>query len=191
MKIVFIVFGLLALVGQFFTEKKYLGRFLLVLSIISFSGLAYQSWKDLDDIKNYTEAATLNFSGYAGNHGTHISTTLSKQISTIAYLGADKKIHFDCGTTSFATRYEVKKEYPFYPFTYFREAACLQYKDLATWRDEAKQAISIFEITTSIGNHNTDQDAALRALREELRIPDHSALQSNIIDRFSTYLSKN
>jgi len=58
-----------------------------------------------------------------------------------------------------------------FPFSYYAKAGCLQKSGDQDWRSEAKKAIAILEITTTIPGHHSDHDLVLHELNAQLLNP--------------------
>jgi hypothetical protein len=62
----------------------------------------------------------------------------------------------------------VIEKYPNFPFGYWAKYNLLKTKGDTNWKKFAKKAADIFEITTSIREHNSMHDEALKVVRTDL-----------------------
>jgi len=183
-----------ALVGSNFLAGK--KRVLAIITILGLVGLAVSfndSWNTddtLDALQNYSQVATLNRLGGTGREMPPSGefTVLAEDIGF--NIVSDLRTTIDSNARNERTTYKVNcdpqnlaliesiiKDYSSYPFGYYYKAVCLQQSGNPEWKNWAQKAISIFKITTSIQNHNPDQDQGENELMHSLATDQPIALQ--------------
>jgi hypothetical protein len=64
----------------------------------------------------------------------------------------------------------VIEKYPNFPFSYWAKYNLLKTNGDSHWKEFAKKAANIFEITTSIKGHNSMHDEALKVVKTDLAV---------------------
>ena len=120
-------------------------------------------------IKAYGYYATLDVHGrnFIPGNGIEFSSDLSNRMEKIL-TEVNGKTFVKNGNSVLPEIDVVIEKYPNFPFGYWAKYNLLKTKGDRNWREFAKKAANIFEITTSINGHNSMHDEALKAVKTDL-----------------------
>lgn len=120
------------------------------------------------NLSEYGEVAALNFNGAKSVSNSHsVPSPLSGWNDKYVRETSDgKQIRYDDEAIAYYKK--LQEAYPKYPFSYYCLAEAYRLRGDNKWRDYAKQAIKILNITTTLPNHAPNHDEALASLRNML-----------------------
>lgn len=134
---------------------------------------------EVQKVRDYSYFATFDFKG----NNILVSNQHEKAYLTITtelYLLMHQILIFEDEKSAFSN-FKIKQDnktlvlintvinrYPNYPFGYYVKYLWLKSNNQKSWIDFAKQAKSIFEVTTKISGHSIDHDDALKIIRIDL-----------------------
>jgi hypothetical protein len=122
-----------------------------------------------DNVKEYSYYATLDVYGrnFIPEDGIKFNSDLYNRMEKIL-TEVNGKTFVKNGNAVLPEIDAVIKKYPNFPFGYWAKYNLLKTKGDSNWRQFAKKAANIFEITTSIKGHNSMHDEALKAVKTDL-----------------------
>jgi hypothetical protein len=123
----------------------------------------------VDKVKEYGYYATLDLYGrnFIPGNGIKSNSDLSDRMEKIL-TEVNGKTFVKNGNTVLPEIDAVIEKYPNFPFGYWAKYNLLKTKGDRNWKEFAKKAANIFEITTSINGHNSMHDEALKAVKTDL-----------------------
>jgi len=123
----------------------------------------------VNNIKEYGYYATLDIYGrnFTPDTGIKFNSDLSNRMEKIL-TEVNGKTFVKNGNSVLPEIDVVIEKYPNFPFGYWAKYNLLKTKGDRNWRECAKKAANIFEITTSINGHNSMHDEALKAVKTDL-----------------------
>lgn len=121
------------------------------------------------NVKEYGYYATLDIYGrnFTPDTGTKFNSDLSNRMEKIL-TEVNGKTFVKNGNTVLPEINVVIEKYPNFPFGYWAKYNLLKTKGDRNWKEFAKKAAHIFEITTAINGHNSMHDEALKAVKTDL-----------------------
>jgi len=124
----------------------------------------------VDNLAEYGEVATLNFSGSKSiSKNNSITSPLTGwNKNYVKDVDGKKQIRYDDEAIEY---FKVLMEsYPKYPFSYYCLAEAYRLRGDKQWKIYAKKAIKILEITTTLPNHAPNHDDVLVILKKMLSV---------------------
>jgi hypothetical protein len=131
--------------------------------------------QNLNELKNYNYVATLTYNGadteyFTASDPNHpnippgLPTLLlgTYQITSRTESGAASGVEYNCDAQSQQKYLQAIALNPDYPFSYYALATCQKQSNDSGWLQNAKKALAIFQITTTIDGHSYWQDAGLQ-----------------------------
>jgi hypothetical protein len=125
--------------------------------------------KEISNVKEYSNYAKMDIYGrdMIPGYGMKVSSDLIDRMTKILveqngsiYVKNDKRLLPEIDN--------VIRLYPNFPFGHWARFNLLKMLGDNRWKDSAKRAIDIFEITTTIEGHNRVHDNALKVLKSEM-----------------------
>jgi cell division protein FtsB len=125
----------------------------------------------LSEMNEYIDVATWMWDGRIRLWDSQVANSpVAGWAKTFRQKRVSGKPQWKCGSTALFHYREMVEEYPKYPFPYYVLAKCLHAKGEKSWKEYARNGVSILEKTTRISGHASDHDdilAELQALLEK------------------------
>ena len=123
-----------------------------------------------DAMREYSVVARLNPHGVTGMAGQGLKETPHSRLAGLeeTWILHENNWSPKCDDPSIEKSREVVTSFPQFPWTHFLLAVCLREKGDQAWRGYTERAVQIFEHTTSLADHHSVHDKALKKLRELL-----------------------
>ena len=159
-------------------KEGYLDFFILLVFIIGFvmnwaadrkkSQEATEQKRTIDAMREYSVVARLNPHGVTGMAGQGLKETPHSRLAGLeeTWILHENNWSPKCDDPSIEKSREVVTSFPQFPWTHFLLAVCLREKGDQAWRGYTERAVQIFEHTTSLADHHSVHDKALKKLRE-------------------------
>lgn len=182
MYIFFIILGILALLLLFFTERKWLRKLSVAISILSFIGLGWIGYSDrkksdqlqiqannLRDKLDYSYVAQLNHSGFqTGNSGAGFATEIYYRLKPLIIKDSPIQVEINClASSSINILTDIINYDPKFPFSYLYRAQCKKHLNIEDWQPDIDKAQKILLITTKLAGHSGDHDQALKFIENQ------------------------
>ena len=161
-------------------KEGYLDGFLFLVLIIGFAigwiiqgreaQQAARQQQIIDSMREYSVVARLNPHGVTGMAGQGLKETPHSRLAGLeeTWILHENNWSPKCDDPSIEKSREVVTSLPQFPWTHFLLAVCLREKGDQAWRGYTERAVQIFEHTTSLADHHSVHDKALKKLRELL-----------------------
>ena len=146
---------------------------LATILVISSAFLFYfdkrKSDKDMANFKKFANISRLGYYGLEIDPGPGITTnhSLYNKMKDVSEK-KDGKVYPKCGILPESIYSSLIKENPDFPFSYYAMSVCKKDRNDPDWIEYAEKALTILNITTSIGNHHEQHDITLKALSKIL-----------------------
>jgi hypothetical protein len=127
---------------------------------------AQQAVEVIEAMRDYGEVATLNLIGKPYPDGDLVYTTPISKALEGSYKMEGTKVEFCKDEASERIYRDVIAKFPRFPFAYHALAAALFAKGDPSWRDYARQCVSILEKTTQVSGHHPNHDQRLAELKK-------------------------
>ena len=118
----------------------------------------------ISSIKVYSSVAKTNWHGIDEVGLSRLPGIYNEWLK--GHVGEKNNLH--CEDKDISHFEGVVKRFPEFPFPYAALAICFKVRNNEEWKEYAKKAVAILEITTTINGHSKDHDLALNQMRTML-----------------------
>jgi hypothetical protein len=150
--------------------ERFSGTEAEALSKLAFQLNALES--TVSTLQNYSTIATFDIQGNPPGFGpgsiVEMHTPLSDLLRNCYTNLPDGKVQVLCTPEAEKKFLEAINKFPDFPFSYYALASCYKATGRTNWQDYAIKGLAILDKTTTIKNHNAQQDDARNQLKQML-----------------------